>query len=69
MDDSTVIQTLSNKIFFGLGIEVIGEKKGAQVMDIILNNDIDVVVLDIILPDSNGMELADWRTKRKPLFP
>ena len=58
VDDSTVIQTLSNKIFFGLGIHVVGTKKGGNALDLIEENDISLVILDIILPDMNGMDLA-----------
>ena len=59
VDDSTVIQTLSSKIFYGMGIDVISEKRGTDVIDRVMNNDIDVIVLDIILPDSNGLKIAE----------
>jgi two-component system, cell cycle response regulator DivK len=57
-DDSPVIQTLSKKIFQGQGYDFKGVKTGAKVMNEIENNDYDVVILDIILPETNGMELA-----------
>ena len=57
-DDSPVIQTLSKKIFFGQGYELKGFKSGAKVISEIEANDYDVIILDIILPEVSGMELA-----------
>ncbi|MEQ8925025.1 MULTISPECIES: response regulator [Fulvivirga] len=57
-DDSPVIQTLSKKIFNGQGYDLVGVKTGAKVMGEIENNDFDVIVLDIILPEVSGMDLA-----------
>ena len=57
-DDSPVIQTLSKKIFQGQGYDFKGVKSGSKVMGEVENNDYDVVILDIILPEINGMELA-----------
>ncbi len=57
-DDSPVIQTLSKKIFLGQGYDLKGLKSGAKVMSEIEANDYDVVILDIILPEIGGMELA-----------
>ncbi|MEM9389444.1 MAG: response regulator [Bacteroidota bacterium] len=64
-DDSPVIQTLSKKIFQGQGYEIKGTKTGTNVLDEIENNDYDVVILDIILPGANGMELASQIRKNK----
>lgn len=57
-DDSPVIQTLSKKIFAGQGYELVGVKTGAKVMSEIEKNDFDVIILDIILPEVGGMDLA-----------
>ena len=65
VDDSPVIQTLVKKIFYGLGIEVIGLKTGASVIKTLEENEIDAVVMDIILPDADGMDLAKLIRKLK----
>ena len=57
-DDSPVVQTLSRKIFQGQGYEFKGLKSGSNILNEIENNEYDVVILDIILPDVNGMEVA-----------
>lgn len=57
-DDSPVIQTLSKKIFQGQGYEIKGVKSGKSVLEEVKRGDYDVIILDIILPGMNGMELA-----------
>jgi two-component system cell cycle response regulator DivK len=72
-DDSPVIQTLSKKIFIGQGYEFKGLKTGATVLNEIENGDYDVVILDIILPEIGGMELAkkirQLKDKKKAAMP
>ena len=65
VDDSPVIQTLLKKIFFGLGIDVIGLKNGSKVIETLENKKIDVVIMDVILPDSDGIELIRQIRKLK----
>ncbi|MBL3657971.1 response regulator [Fulvivirga sediminis] len=57
-DDSPVIQTLSKKIFQGQGYDFKGIKSGTKVLSEIEGGNYDVLILDIILPGANGMELA-----------
>ncbi|MGK7389032.1 MAG: response regulator [Candidatus Cyclobacteriaceae bacterium M2_1C_046] len=57
-DDSPVIQTLSKKIFQGQGYDIKGVKSGKAALDEILKGNYDVIILDIILPGMNGMEIA-----------
>jgi CheY-like chemotaxis protein len=57
-DDSPVIQSLSKKIFQNQGYEFKGTKTGMNVLDVIRENFFDILILDIILPDANGMEIA-----------
>ena len=57
-DDSPVIQSLSKKIFQNQGYEFKGTKTGMNVVEVIRDNDFDILILDIILPDANGMEIA-----------
>lgn len=57
-DDSPVIQTLSRKIFQGQGYNIKGVKNGTAVMKEVQENEYDIIILDIILPGANGMEIA-----------
>ncbi|MDH5603465.1 MAG: response regulator [Cyclobacteriaceae bacterium] len=64
-DDSPVIQTLTKKIFFGMGYEVTGFKTGGPVIKSIEQNDYDAIILDIILPEVDGITLAKQIRKLK----
>lgn len=72
-DDSPVIQTLSKKIFEGQGDIIKGIKSGTQVLEEIQKNDYDIVILDIILPGADGLDLAKQirglKDKRKAGLP
>ena len=57
-DDSPVIQTLSKKILQGQGYEFKGIKTGTKVLSEIESGEYDLIILDIILPGANGMDLA-----------
>lgn len=57
-DDSPVIQTLSRKIFQGQGYKIKGIKTGNTVLQEVTSGSYDVIILDIILPGANGMDLA-----------
>lgn len=65
VDDSPVIQTLVKKIFFGLGMKVIGLKTGEKVIKTLQDEEIEAIILDIILPDADGMDLAKEIRKLK----
>ncbi|MDH5397030.1 MAG: response regulator [Cyclobacteriaceae bacterium] len=64
-DDSPVIQTLSRKIFLGMGYDIVGLKSGSKVIEQINSKKFDVVILDIILPGVDGMTLAKQIRKLK----
>ncbi len=72
-DDSPVIQTLSKKIFQGQGFDIKGIKTGMTVLEEVEKNDYDIIILDIILPGANGMDLAkqirDMKDKKKSDVP
>ncbi|MEX2336213.1 MAG: response regulator [Fulvivirga sp.] len=72
-DDSPVIQTLSKKIFQGQGYAIKGIKSGTKVLEEIQNTNYDIVILDIILPGADGLELAKqirgMKDKKKAALP
>ena len=57
-DDSSVIQTLTKKILMTLNYEVTGVKNGNKVIPLIKSNDYDVILMDIYLPDVDGITLT-----------
>ncbi len=57
-DDSPVLQSLTKKILETQGYEFQGVKNGGKVIELLENQKFDILILDIILPDINGMDLA-----------
>ena len=57
-DDSSVIQTLTKKILITLKYEAIGTKTGSNVMELVEKNDFDIILMDINLPGTDGMQLS-----------
>ena len=57
-DDSPVLQSLTKKILEAQGYSFHGVKNGGKVIELLESGDFDLLILDIILPDANGMELA-----------
>ncbi|MCA6073713.1 response regulator [Fulvivirga sedimenti] len=64
-DDSPVLQSLTKKILEVQGYAFQGVKNGGKVIELIETGDFDLLILDIILPDANGMELAREIRKSK----
>lgn len=57
-EDSSVIQNLTKKILQFQNFEITGVKNGKEVMDFIGKNDVDIILMDIIMPQMDGMECA-----------
>ena len=64
-DDSSIIQVLSKKIFQGLNFEVTGVKDGNDVLKNMESTDYDVILMDINLPGTDGMNLSKQIRKLK----
>ncbi len=64
-DDSSIIQVLSKKIFQGLDFEVTGVKDGNDVLKNMESTDYDVILMDINLPGTDGMNLSKQIRKLK----
>jgi two-component system cell cycle response regulator DivK len=57
-DDSPVIQSLTRNILQAQGFEVEGVKKGNPVSDMVLTGKYHLLILDLMLPDTNGIDIA-----------
>ncbi len=57
-DDSPVIQSLTRNILQAQGFEVEGTKKGKPVPEMVQSGDFDLLILDLLLPDAEGIEIA-----------
>jgi CheY-like chemotaxis protein len=57
-EDSSVIQNLTRKILEIQNYEIFSAKNGKQVMDMLGKDDYDIILMDINMPQMDGMECS-----------
>ena len=57
-EDSSVIQNLTKKILQIQNYEIVGVKNGLQVLEKLESGNFDVILMDINMPQMNGMDCA-----------
>jgi CheY-like chemotaxis protein len=57
-EDSSVIQNLTKRILMAQNYDIIGAKNGKEVLVQINQQDIDLILLDINMPQMDGMTCA-----------
>ncbi|GJM60354.1 MULTISPECIES: response regulator [Persicobacter] len=57
-EDSSVIQTLTKKILLIQNYDIDSAKNGKQVMDKVAKKNYDVILMDINMPQMDGMQCA-----------
>ncbi len=73
IEDETNIRAMYSDILKESGYEMIEESEGKQGLDAVINGDWDLLLLDIMLPRLDGIELLkrmkqDPMTKDKPVL-
>jgi DNA-binding response OmpR family regulator len=59
VDDDDAVRTTMSRILIGAGYRVIEASKGQEALDQARAVRVDAVVLDVHLPDANGVDLCD----------
>lgn len=67
IDDDPDIQNLLNDFLTLNGCEAFSASNGKQALNFLGKNDIDIVILDVQLPDIDGVSLIDEIKKKDPL--
>ena len=69
VDDDTALLDAVAPYLGGFGFAVTAVETGAAMRQAVMAQEFDVVVLDVLLPDDNGLELCRWlrRTHTTPL--
>jgi two-component system, cell cycle response regulator DivK len=57
-EDSSVIQNLTKKILQIQNYEIFSAKNGVQVLSMLENENFDIILMDINMPQMDGMECA-----------
>ena len=68
VDDSELIRERLISLLKGTKeFEIVGQSKNAEeAIDFVNQNEIDIVILDIRLPDKNGLQVLEMIKKTKP---
>lgn len=69
VDDDLHIQKLYSEELKEEGYEVVIAGTGAQAMEFFAKEDFDLVTLDILLPDMDGIKLLRHMKEKKPNLP
>ncbi|MGM9487595.1 response regulator transcription factor [Ideonella sp. YS5] len=69
VDDDHAIRTLLQEYLRGFGFEVEVVEDGAGLRHRLPEGGIDVLLLDLMLPDENGLALCQWAKKVAPTLP
>ncbi len=69
VDDDLHIQKLYSEELQDEGYKVVIAGTGAQAMEIFAKEDFDLVTLDILLPDMDGIKLLRHMKEKKPNLP
>jgi len=70
VDDNRDVLTYLKRILLDTGIEVVTARSGPEALSIISTDGrVDIVLLDMQMPEMNGIEVARELKKRKPALP
>ena len=69
VDDDLHIQKLYKEELEEEGYEVVIAGSGTQAMDLFIKEDPDLVTLDILMPDVDGIKLLRQMKEKKPRLP
>lgn len=67
-DDEQILQSLQ-KLLQAEGYEVVAAAEGAEALDELGRNKIDLLLLDLNLPNKSGWEIFERVTSNRPLVP
>ncbi|MCW1309821.1 MAG: response regulator [Candidatus Parvarchaeota archaeon] len=66
VDDEENIRKMLSRFLFKKGFDVLTSTNGLEAYEIIKKNDVDIIFLDIFMPEMNGEEFIDLALKIKP---
>ncbi len=68
-DDERVVREGCRRILEGEGYVVLVAKNGAEAMDVVNANHVDMVLADLKMPGIGGLELLAWMKEKHPGTP
>jgi CheY-like chemotaxis protein len=65
VDDEPAIRALLKKIIERRGYEVDDARDGAEAIDLLKQNEYDVLLIDLMMPNVNGFQLVDYLAQQQ----
>ncbi|NOY60745.1 MAG: sigma-54-dependent Fis family transcriptional regulator [Calditrichaeota bacterium] len=69
VDDDPSVNKILGKILSGEGFRVLDASTGKEALEVFSENEFDLILMDMLLPDADGVELAQQMLAAKPHVP
>ena len=69
VDDDPIVTRLAARALNQAGFEVLEAANGRQAMAILMEQDVDLVITDIVMPEMEGLEMIGALRKSRPSLP
>ncbi|MFH2115582.1 MAG: response regulator [Spirochaetota bacterium] len=69
IDDEWSIREVTTLMLERAGFKALSAASAAEGLDVLAGNDVSLVIIDVVLPERNGLDLALEVHQRKPKLP
>ncbi|MDP6545898.1 MAG: response regulator [Phycisphaerae bacterium] len=66
VDDSVQITSLLDEVFSECGSTVVTANSGREALSRLQTGEFDLVILDLVMPEPNGMDVVEFMRKTRP---
>jgi putative two-component system response regulator len=69
IDDDAVVRHVTGEMLVAAGYEVVAAATAAEALELFMDEEIELVVTDIVMPDVSGLELLEAMRLHRPSLP